>query len=96
MPPMAMVISADEIGADGIERKVDVGIGAVEGPGCRSSGKDGVLRIGQMPDRQHARRHARLQFLGLAGQGDEGAGRLVAGDLGRQLLRCCPAFRSDR
>ncbi len=41
-PPMAMVISADKIGADRIERKGDIDIGALERPGSPASGNGGL------------------------------------------------------
>ena len=52
-----------EIGADGVERKVDVDIGAIERPGLIGLGKRTAMRVGQMPDAEHPRRHARLQLL---------------------------------
>ena len=74
-----------EIGADGVEREADLDIGALEGPDA-SRGDRGPLSGGQMPDRQDARRHPCLQFLGFARQSDERAGRLVACDFGSQRL----------
>ena len=57
----------------------------LKGPAA-SDGKDGIGDRRQRAQRHHPRRHPGLQLLGLAGNGHEGAGRLVAGDLRRQLL----------
>ena len=75
-----------EVGADRLDRKADIDIGAFETGRGRLSGKRRRLRRLQQPDRQHPRRDPRLQFLRLARQRRRSAGRLVAGDLGSQSL----------
>ena len=74
-----------EVGADGIEGEVDIGLGAVEGAGA-VGWEGGPCGGRQRVHRHDACRNPGLQLLGLAGHGDEGAGRLVGGDFGRKFF----------
>ena len=69
-----------EVGADGLEGKGDVGFRPMEGPRrVRRKGRNGNRRQG--PQRHHPCGNPVLQLLGFAGNGHEGSGRLIAGDL---------------
>ena len=84
---MAMVISADKVGADGIERKADVDLGALEGPRSPRLGQEGWLAPASSMRIASTRAATRAFSSSVSpGKRDEGAGRLVAGDLRRQRL----------
>jgi hypothetical protein len=85
-------VKAGQVGPDVVDRKRDLDLGPVEHAAVRPARDEGAgqgrLEHGrQRVDAHHPRPRARLQRLGFAGQREEGAARLLAGNDLRDLVR---------